>query len=97
MARTQQFRQRRVGVKTSRVLRTLAIRGVLSLGCSSASKAPDVKIAIVGAGASGLMAVHTLARLGYTKVTVFERNDRIDGKVHLPDPQRTRSCRGSRT
>lgn len=54
----------------------------LSLGCSSASEVPDPTIAIVGAGASGLMAAHTLARLGYTHVTVFEQNDRVGGKVH---------------
>ncbi|MBW2233460.1 MAG: FAD-dependent oxidoreductase [Deltaproteobacteria bacterium] len=39
----------------------------------------------MGAGPSGLMSAHTLARLGYRNVTVFERNDRVGGKVHTFD------------
>lgn len=40
------------------------------------------RIAIVGAGPSGLTAAHTLAQLGFEKVTVFERNAWVGGKVH---------------
>ena len=42
----------------------------------------DLRIAIIGAGASGLTAAHTLKKQGYTHVTVFEKEDRIGGKVH---------------
>jgi hypothetical protein len=40
-----------------------------------------MRIAVVGAGPSGLMAARTLGSLGYTKVTVFEKNARVGGKV----------------
>jgi len=40
-----------------------------------------VKIAIIGAGASGLSAAHQLKKLGYHEVTVFEKNDYAGGKV----------------
>jgi len=45
-------------------------------------KAADIKIAIVGAGASGLTAAHTLKKLGYKNVTIFEKEGRVGGKVH---------------
>ncbi len=42
----------------------------------------DQKIAIIGAGISGLTAAHTLKKLGYDNITIFEANDRVGGKVH---------------
>jgi predicted NAD/FAD-dependent oxidoreductase len=41
----------------------------------------DLRIAVVGAGPSGLTAADTLRQLGYRKVTVFEANDQVGGKV----------------
>jgi predicted NAD/FAD-dependent oxidoreductase len=40
------------------------------------------RIAVVGAGPSGLTAADTLKQLGYGRVTVFEKNDRVGGKVN---------------
>ncbi|TDJ09524.1 MAG: FAD-binding protein [Deltaproteobacteria bacterium] len=45
-------------------------------------KASDLRIAIVGAGPSGLMAAHTLKKLGYKNITIFEKEDQVGGKVH---------------
>src|SRR5687767_5299759 len=42
----------------------------------------DLRIAVVGAGASGLTAAYTLTELGYRNVTVFEKEDRVGGKVN---------------
>jgi oxygen-dependent protoporphyrinogen oxidase len=42
----------------------------------------ESRIAIVGAGPSGLTAADTLQELGYQKITVFEKNDRVGGKVY---------------
>ena len=39
------------------------------------------RIAVVGAGPSGLTAADTLKGLGYSNVTVFEREPRVGGKV----------------
>lgn len=48
------------------------------------NEASELKIAIVGAGASGLTLAYALERnLGH-KVTVFESNDRVGGKVYSP-------------
>lgn len=41
----------------------------------------DLRIAIVGAGASGLTAAHTLRDLGYENIVVFEKESRPGGKV----------------
>ncbi len=41
----------------------------------------DSKIAIIGAGASGLTAAYELREKGYTNVTVFEKELRAGGKV----------------
>jgi predicted NAD/FAD-dependent oxidoreductase len=41
-----------------------------------------LRIAVVGAGPSGLTAAQTLKELGYKNVTVFEKNDRVGGKVY---------------
>jgi hypothetical protein len=51
---------------------------VTSLGFQ-ASK--SMRIAIVGAGPSGLTAADTLRTQGYTNVTVFEQADHVGGKV----------------
>jgi oxygen-dependent protoporphyrinogen oxidase len=40
------------------------------------------RIAIVGAGPSGLSAALKLKQLGYTNVTVFEKENRVGGKVN---------------
>ncbi|HEX8950356.1 MAG TPA: FAD-dependent oxidoreductase, partial [Polyangia bacterium] len=42
----------------------------------------SLRIAVVGAGPSGLTAADTLVQLGYRNVTVFEKNDRVGGKVY---------------
>lgn len=42
----------------------------------------NLKIAIVGAGASGLTAAHTLKKIGYKNITVFEREPKAGGKVY---------------
>jgi hypothetical protein len=41
----------------------------------------SLRIAVVGAGPSGLTAADTLKGLGYQNVTVFEKNNRVGGKV----------------
>ena len=43
---------------------------------------PDLRIAVVGAGASGLTAALTLKELGYRNVTVFEKETDVGGKIH---------------
>jgi oxygen-dependent protoporphyrinogen oxidase len=43
---------------------------------------PNLRIAIVGAGPSGLTAAHELRARGYTHVTVFEKEDHVGGKVN---------------
>lgn len=45
------------------------------------TKTKDMKIAIIGAGASGLTAAYYLRKLGYRDVTVFEKEDYVGGKV----------------
>jgi hypothetical protein len=42
----------------------------------------STRIAVVGAGPSGLTAAYTLKQQGYPNVTVFEKNDRVGGKVY---------------
>lgn len=44
------------------------------------SRALALDVAVVGAGASGLTAAHYLKKQGHT-VTIFEKNDRVGGKV----------------
>ena len=39
------------------------------------------RIAVIGAGAGGLIAARTLKELGYGRVTVFEREARVGGKM----------------
>jgi protoporphyrinogen/coproporphyrinogen III oxidase len=43
---------------------------------------PNPSIAIIGAGPSGLTAALRLKELGYTNVTVFEKENRVGGKVN---------------
>lgn len=45
-------------------------------------KQPDVSIAVVGGGISGLYAAYLLQKKGYSNVTVFEKSDRIGGQVY---------------
>ena len=47
-----------------------------------ATPSESLRIAVVGAGPSGLTAADTLSQLGYANVTVFEKNDRVGGKVY---------------
>jgi oxygen-dependent protoporphyrinogen oxidase len=42
----------------------------------------SLRIAVVGAGPSGLTAADTLQQQGYQNVTVFEKNGRVGGKVY---------------
>ncbi len=41
----------------------------------------DQRIAIIGAGISGLIAANTLKNLGYNNTTIFEARNRVGGKV----------------
>src|SRR5215467_11182076 len=41
----------------------------------------DTRIAIIGAGSSGVMAACSLVDKGYRRITLFEASDRIGGKV----------------
>lgn len=69
-----------------RALRPLAILLLLSCFPSGAALAgADDRVAIIGAGAAGLTAAHTLLEKGYTQVTVYEREERVGGKVHSVD------------
>lgn len=51
---------------------------------AAAAAAPKAlpRIAIVGAGISGLRAAQLLFEKGYTNLTVFEARDRIGGRIH---------------
>lgn len=62
---------------------SLFFLGVL-LG-TSAMSAPvpkDARIAVIGAGASGLTAAHQLRQLGYEDLVVYEKRDRVGGKIY---------------
>lgn len=62
------------------VLCTYLLAASISYADHRSDKTPE-RIAVVGAGASGLTAAYTLQNLGYD-VTVFEQRDRVGGKVH---------------
>ncbi|MEC5162730.1 flavin monoamine oxidase family protein [Janthinobacterium sp. CG_S6] len=51
-------------------------------GGAAAPPSRSSRIAVVGAGPSGLTAADSLRRLGYDNVTVFEKSERVGGKVH---------------
>jgi oxygen-dependent protoporphyrinogen oxidase len=55
--------------------------GVSQEKLALAKPSKSLRIAVVGAGPSGLMAADTLQGLGYKNVTVFEKNARVGGKV----------------
>jgi protoporphyrinogen/coproporphyrinogen III oxidase len=59
---------------------TVAQSGSQDLSIAPPSK--SLRIAVVGAGPSGLTAADTLSQLGYENVTVFEKNNRVGGKVY---------------
>ncbi len=42
----------------------------------------NCRIAIIGGGLSGLVMAYDLQRKGYKNITVFEKEDRIGGKLH---------------
>jgi predicted NAD/FAD-dependent oxidoreductase len=78
-------------VRSPLVATSLAV--VLAAGCSSATPVASseealflplksLRIAVVGAGPSGLTAARTLRQRGYEHVTVFEKNARVGGKVY---------------
>ena len=50
----------------------------------SSFKNTNMRIAIVGAGAAGLMAALQLRKLGYTNIRIFEKRNRIGGKCFTP-------------
>ena len=45
----------------------------------------DLRIAIIGAGISGLFAAHALKCLGYNHITVFEANETVGGRIHTKE------------
>ena len=86
-----------------RRLSILVLSSVLWLGCDPGPLSPsaatnaqnleekgnsrDLRIAVIGAGASGLTAAYELQKLGYRYVTVYERENRVGGKVYsIPRP-----------
>lgn len=50
---------------------------------------PDSRIAIVGAGPSGLSAAYALCKLGYSDVTVFEKERSPGGMCESVDIEGT--------
>jgi hypothetical protein len=56
--------------------------GVFKAVVQSGRRFPaDTRIAIIGAGVSGITAAYTLMNKGYRRIVLFEANDRIGGKV----------------
>lgn len=49
--------------------------------CLALKSSPDIRIGIIGAGPSGLVAASELLRKGYQKVVVLEKESEIGGKV----------------
>ena len=60
------------------------------------SEVTTVKIAVIGAGASGLLAASMLAKAG-AEVTLFERNDRVGKKLSTILPTTARPRKFSKT
>ncbi|WP_437922921.1 FAD-dependent oxidoreductase [Sorangium sp. So ce291] len=52
-----------------------------SRGARARAGLEHLRVAVVGAGAAGLTAAHTLKKLGYRSVTVFEQGDAAGGKT----------------
>ncbi|KYF94525.1 hypothetical protein BE17_23035 [Sorangium cellulosum] len=52
-----------------------------SRGARARAGLEHLRVAVVGAGAAGLTAAHTLKKLGYRNVTVFEQGDSAGGKT----------------
>ena len=42
----------------------------------------NCRVAVIGAGVAGLTAAHTLKKLGYNHVTIFEKESEVGGKVN---------------
>ena len=53
---------------------------IASSQLTQAAPSKDARIAIVGAGPSGVHMASRLKQLGYTKITLLERSDRVGGK-----------------
>ncbi|MEW5800732.1 MAG: FAD-dependent oxidoreductase [bacterium] len=49
---------------------------------AEAKQSRDLRIAIIGAGASGLTAAYYLKNAGYENITVYEKEPRVGGKVY---------------
>src|SRR5688500_9784396 len=58
-----------------------AVAPLISPSLPPGAARSDLRIAVVGAGASGLTAALTLRDRGYANVTVFEKETRVGGKV----------------
>ncbi|MBI4859420.1 MAG: FAD-dependent oxidoreductase [Candidatus Riflebacteria bacterium] len=72
-----------VGVTT--LVQVLLASDVEELGAVRALRqraGRDARIAVIGAGTSGVTAVHALQKKGYRNITLYEGEDRIGGKVH---------------
>ena len=68
--------------KTITILFTLLVIFTLNTNNLHAEASKDMKIAVIGAGASGLTAAYYLEKMGYTNVVVYEKYDRGGGKVY---------------
>ncbi|MEW5847960.1 MAG: FAD-dependent oxidoreductase [Myxococcota bacterium] len=85
MMPTRSHQRRAVGLRT--VLAALALALALASGACAGGSAngparpQDLRIAVIGAGASGLTAAYTLKKLGYDNVTVYEALPQVGGKV----------------
>ncbi|MGK3984341.1 FAD-dependent oxidoreductase [Sorangium sp. So ce136] len=53
----------------------------ITRGARARAGLDGLRVAVVGAGAAGLTAAHTLKKLGYSNVTVFEQGDAPGGKA----------------
>jgi len=67
------------------VLRFFMFGSIVSFGLTGCAEGPkqdvDLNIAIIGAGAAGLTAAHTLRKKGYNNITIFEKEPQVGGKV----------------